>query len=75
MLLTYFLNDFEIVPIAPIITVITLVFTFHMRCIYYYYYIYCCSWYDPEIKFMSHVYKIRNICMIRHTSIHHNTVR
>ena len=33
MLLTYFLNDFEIVPVAPIITVITSVFTFHMRCI------------------------------------------
>jgi hypothetical protein len=33
MLLTYFLNDFEIVPLAPIITGITLAFTFHMRCI------------------------------------------
>jgi len=44
MLLTYFLNDFEIVPVAPIFTGITYVFTFHMRCIsivrflYYYYY-------------------------------------
>ena len=34
MLLTYFLNDFEKVPVAPIITGITFVFTFHMRCIY-----------------------------------------
>ena len=33
MLLTYFLNDFETVPVAPIITGITFVFTFHMRCI------------------------------------------
>ena len=33
MLPTYFLNDFEIVPVAPIITGITFVFTFHMRCI------------------------------------------
>ena len=33
MLLTYFLNNFEIVPVAPIITSITFVFTFHMRCI------------------------------------------
>ena len=33
MLLTYFLNDFEIVPVAPIIIGITFVFTFHMRCI------------------------------------------
>ena len=33
MLLTYFLNNFEIVPVAPIITGITLIFTFHMRCI------------------------------------------
>jgi hypothetical protein len=33
MLLTYFLNDFEMVPVAPIITGITIVFTFHMRCI------------------------------------------
>ena len=30
ILLTYFLNDFEIVPVAPIITGITFVFTFHM---------------------------------------------
>jgi hypothetical protein len=33
MLLTYFLNYFEIVPAAPILTGITFVFTFHMRCI------------------------------------------
>ena len=33
MMLTYFLNDFEILPVAPIITGITFVFTFHMRCI------------------------------------------
>jgi len=33
MLLTYFLNDFEIVPVAPIITGITFVFTFPLRCI------------------------------------------
>ena len=33
MLLRYFLNNFEIVPVAPIITGITFVFTFHMRCI------------------------------------------
>jgi hypothetical protein len=31
MLLTYFLNDFEMVLVAPIITGITLVFTLHMR--------------------------------------------
>jgi hypothetical protein len=28
MVLTYFVNDFEMVPVAPIITGITLVFTF-----------------------------------------------
>ena len=33
MLLMYFLNDFEMVPVAPIITGITLAFTFHMHCI------------------------------------------
>jgi len=33
MLLTYFLIDFEIVPVAPIITGITFVFTFYMRSI------------------------------------------
>ena len=33
MLLTYFLNNFEIVPVAPIITAITFVFTLHKRCI------------------------------------------
>ena len=32
-LFTYFLNDFEIVPVAPIITGIIFVFTFHMHCI------------------------------------------
>jgi hypothetical protein len=32
-LLMYFLNDFEIVLVASIITDITVVFTFHMRCI------------------------------------------
>jgi hypothetical protein len=26
-----FLNDFEMVPVAPVITGITFVFTFHMR--------------------------------------------
>ena len=29
----YFMNDFQMVPVAPIITGITLVFTFHVRCI------------------------------------------
>jgi len=33
MLLTYFLTDFDIVPVAPVITVITFDFTFHKRCI------------------------------------------
>ena len=33
MLLTYFLNDFEIVPVAHIINGTTLIFKFHMRCI------------------------------------------
>jgi hypothetical protein len=33
MVLTYFLNDFEMVPVAPIITGITLVFTIHTHCI------------------------------------------
>jgi len=32
-LVTYYLNDFEIVPVAPVITGITFVFTFYMRCI------------------------------------------
>ena len=53
ILLTYLLNDSEIVPVTPIITGITFVFTFHMGCIsivrslhfrnfsaYYYYYYY-----------------------------------
>jgi hypothetical protein len=33
MLLRYFLNNFEIVPVHSIVTGIILVFTFHMRCI------------------------------------------
>jgi hypothetical protein len=32
MLLRYFLNYFVIVPVAPVITCMTLVFTFRMRC-------------------------------------------
>ena len=31
MLPTYFLNDFEMAPVAPIITGITVVLTFHIR--------------------------------------------
>ena len=34
MLPTYFLNDFEMVPVAPVITGITVVFTFHIRWTY-----------------------------------------
>ena len=34
MVLTYFLNNFKMVPVAPIITGITVVFTFHIRCIF-----------------------------------------
>jgi len=33
VLLRYFLNDFEMVPFAPIITGIAFVFTLQMRCI------------------------------------------
>jgi hypothetical protein len=33
MLLKYFLKDFEMVPVAPIITGVNCVFAFHMRCI------------------------------------------
>jgi hypothetical protein len=33
MVLTYFLNYFEMIPVTPIVTGITLVFTFHMHCI------------------------------------------
>jgi hypothetical protein len=33
MSLTYFMNDFEMVPVAPIVTGITFAFTFHTRCI------------------------------------------
>jgi hypothetical protein len=31
MLITCFLNDLEMVPVAPIITGVTFAFTFHMR--------------------------------------------
>jgi hypothetical protein len=33
MVLTYFLHDFDMVPAVPVIIGITLVFTFHIRCI------------------------------------------
>ena len=48
-MLRYFLNNFQRVPVAPFITGITFVFTFHMYCVpvvmyyiilYYYYYYY-----------------------------------
>jgi hypothetical protein len=34
MLVRYFLNDFEMVPVARIITGIIFVFTFNIHCIY-----------------------------------------
>jgi hypothetical protein len=47
LLLNYFLNYFEMVLVLPLITGITFIFSFHMRCIsvvsflcYYYYYYY-----------------------------------
>jgi hypothetical protein len=40
MVLRYFVNDFEMVPVAPIITGISFVSTFHMRCIYMVRYLY-----------------------------------
>jgi hypothetical protein len=40
MLPKYFLKDFEMVPLAPIITGVTFVFTFHIYYYYYYYYYY-----------------------------------
>jgi hypothetical protein len=33
MLLRYFLNDFDVVPIALVFTGITFVFTLHMGCV------------------------------------------
>jgi hypothetical protein len=57
MLIKYFLNDSEMVWVAPIITGITFVFTFHVHCIStersvyfrifvaYYYYYYCYYYY------------------------------
>ena len=50
MLLTYFLNDFEIVPVTPFITGITFGFTFHVRCIsivrYLYFRIFSASFFN-----------------------------
>jgi hypothetical protein len=34
MLLSYFLNDYVLVPVAPFITGITFAFTYHIPCIY-----------------------------------------
>ena len=33
MLIMYFVNDFEMVPVAPVNTAVTSIFTFHMRCV------------------------------------------
>jgi hypothetical protein len=66
MLLRYCLSDFEMVPVAPIITDITLAFTFHIRWIfitwslyfkifsayyyYYYYYYYYCCYCGDSVS-------------------------
>ena len=47
MLLTYFLNDFEMVPVAPFLTGITLVYYYY----YYYYYYY--------VKAMNYILEVR----------------
>ena len=72
MLLTYFLNDFEIVPVAPIITGITFVFTFHMCCIsivryyyyYYYYYYYTKNCLDNDTILLFHLHNCKRRCRI-----------
>jgi len=64
MLVTYFLNYFEIVPVALIITGITFVFTFHKRCIsvvsYLYFRIFSASFLitflSPEIATSINIY-------------------
>jgi hypothetical protein len=59
MVLTYFLNDLEMVPVAPIITGITLVFTFHIRCIFivrsYYFKIFSVSFWITSTSINIHV--------------------
>jgi hypothetical protein len=68
MLLRYFLNDSEMVPVSPTIIGITFVFTFHMRCIYYYYYYYYIiafmlgiHTYIPETNHVSRAYSVAAI--------------
>ena len=56
MLLTYFLNDFETVPVAPTITGITFVFTY-----YYYYY------YKSHTSFLSN--DVFSICGLLHSPL------
>jgi hypothetical protein len=82
MLLTYFLKDFEMVPVAPIITGITLVFTSHMRCIsivsslYFkifsaYYYYYPCSFALFIWKLLAiFINSKRNISYLTHSYVH-----
>ena len=80
MLLTYFLNDFEIDPVAPIITGITYVFTFHMRCIsivrslyllltsYSYYQIILCSFSEYVSKtYLTHSLYKTNIQIMKYS--------
>ena len=56
MLLMYFLNDFEMVPVAPIITGITLVLVFYYY-YYYYYYYYCYYYYYYTILYNAKSHK------------------
>ena len=59
MVSRYFLNVFETVPVAPIITGITFVFTFHMRCIIIIIIIssssiilFCCEWLVDAVTYV-----------------------
>jgi hypothetical protein len=56
MLPRYFLNDFETVPVARIITAIAFVFTFHYYYYYYYYYYYRCL----KVKQYNNMYILTN---------------
>ena len=54
MLLRYFLNDFELVPLASVLTVITFVCTLQMRCVSVvrsvYFRIFLASFLSPEMS-------------------------
>jgi hypothetical protein len=74
MLLRYFLNDSEIVSVTPLITAITFVFTFHMRCIYIVMSLYLRIVYSLLSCFLYHIAALLLPCIINNNNNNNNNI-